>query len=344
MLSYYNPSMREPTVLEPLPQQPTTPTPSTTAPLGTTLGVPSIGSIAPPNGSTFPTRRWVHITLVHHMARAPNNVRVFLDGTLYATATSPYPKTSPPPVSLFVGNDEPRPDAPPVPPPSSSPLLGNRLSFFGGGSRPRTPVLESQPDLPPPNPPSMPSGSRFHNALSNKLSDPIWFLASSHLLLQSLPNELPRLCFTLGPSYVGNFQDCLSKFLTYKTSTSLNIGLQNQKHHNSQEGLGSLTKALNEGIDLKESHIAYSLNPYAISEDETRRGVLVVSRRESNGKGAEFGEVVGSTAVIRLTSLHAAVWDFGGAAVLLRLVELASVGIYGSYRHAQQAINSLHIS
>ncbi|KIO27820.1 hypothetical protein M407DRAFT_72594 [Tulasnella calospora MUT 4182] len=226
--------------------------------------VPPLGSTTLPNasGSAFPTRRWVHIALVHHVARAPNNVRVFLDGTLYATATSP--------------------------------------------------------------PPSMPSASRFRNSLNNRLSGPVWFLASSHLLLQSLPNELPRLCFTLGPSYMGNFQDCLSKFLTYKTSTSLNIGIQNQKHHNSQEGLGSLTKALNEGIDIKESHIAYSVNPYAISEDETRRGVLVISRRESNGKENEVGEVVGSAAVIKLTSLHAAVWDFGGAAVLLRLVELAS--------------------
>ncbi|KAG8952301.1 hypothetical protein FRC04_004729 [Tulasnella sp. 424] len=316
LLSYYTSSMREPTILEPLPQQPTTPTPSTSA----NFAVLPIGSATAPitSGSTLPTRRWIHITLVHHAPRAPHNVRVFLDGTLYAATTSPYPKTSPPPVSLFLGNDDPHPVAPPATTPSASPLLGSRLSLFGSGSRPRTP--DPTPIIPPLIPPSI----RLHNAPSNNSSGPVWFLASSHLLLQSLPNELPRLFFTLGPSYAGNLHDCLSKFLTYKASTSLNIGIQNQKPHSSQEGLGSLTKALNEGIDLKESHIAYSINPFAISEDEKGRCLLVTASRGGNGKEVEHGEVIGSTRVIKLTSLHAAAWDFGGAAVLLRLVELAS--------------------
>ncbi|KAG9019622.1 hypothetical protein FRB90_012468 [Tulasnella sp. 427] len=323
LLSYYTPSMREPTVLEPLPQQPSTPIPIT-VPLNVHILPPAVGTASPHPGSTsLPTRRWIQVTLVHHAIRAAHNVRVFLDGILFATATSPYPKTSPPPVSLFIGIDSPHPLAPPPPQPSASPLLGNRLNIFGGGSRPRTPVSETRQDLPPPNFSSMPTAD-LQDALSDKSSGPMWFLASSHLLLQSIPNELPRLFFTLGPAYTGNFQDALSKFLTYKASTSLHIGIQNQNHHHSQEGLNSLNKALSEGIELKESHIAYSISPHGIIEDGHGQQLLVNSSRERKIKEVKLGEMIGSARTIKIAPLHSAVWNFGGAAVLLRLVQLAS--------------------
>ncbi|KAG8908740.1 hypothetical protein FRB99_002978 [Tulasnella sp. 403] len=274
-LSYYTTSMREPIIFDPLPP------------------------VSPQSGKapatyTIPIRKWVHITLVHHATRSSSNIRVFLDGALYATHSSPYPKTSPPPVTFFVGN-EPAPISPTSHRTHARQSTLSPLSVLGGQDS------------------SAASSPRGHSP-----AGPVWFLASTHLLLQSIPIELPRLVYTLGPRYAGNFQDALGRFLTYKSSTSLNIAISRMQ---SVDSATTLTRAMRNGISVKESLVAFAFSPAGEKEGD---GAVVLLNAAREGKAREEASVIGDVQVMKFCSLDDAVWTFGGAVVLLRLVELAT--------------------
>ncbi|KAG8984948.1 hypothetical protein FRB94_005904 [Tulasnella sp. JGI-2019a] len=251
-LSYMTSSMREPLIIHPLPE--------------VKNGVST--------SSEFPLQRWVNIVLIHH-PRSSFNLRIFVDGALFALQTSPYPKGSPPPVTFFIGNNlsSQRRDS------TSSPSTRQEDNKAGG----------------------------------------LWYIASAHLVLDGLPNEIPRLIYTLGPRYHGNFLGALAGFLTYQSATSLNINLSQMM--GTDRGL-TIMKALNSGF-VKEENMAFGLSAVGVCEDPERPGVKMLVNTTSNKRREERASLVGNANVLALGSLEAAMWRLGGATIPLELVALA---------------------
>ncbi|KAL1717715.1 beach-domain-containing protein, partial [Schizophyllum commune] len=133
-----------------------------------------------------------------------------------------------------------------------------------------------------------------------------WCLASATLLSQPLTDDIPRLVRSLGPRYAGKFQDsALARFLTYEASTSLNVHIFNTPASGTE-----MVKLLKSGLEIPLSafvfHIAADHQLY------------------SSGSIAAHGyEVEGDVFLVKATTLDSAVWSLGGAAVALRLLQLA---------------------
>lgn len=197
-------------------------------------------------------------------------------------------------------------------------------------------------------------------------------------LIYRSADDLPRLIHHLGPRYTGGFQDLeLVKFLTYEASTSLNMYLgsttQSQGAHmrspqattGSIKGKQSLTpivKALREGmpsVGVKDDALLFVVAPDefgAGAEGDTGSkrmgkdsvGVELGLRgvgKGSSGKGSVDAALSGDVYVVQAESLDVALWKIGGAAVGMRLVQLASVchlpqgspGPYADDGHIQTA-------
>ncbi|KAG8883750.1 hypothetical protein FRB97_005924 [Tulasnella sp. 331] len=255
-LSHTTSSTREPIMIQPLPE------------------VANGFSSSP----TFPLHRWVNVILIHH-PRSTSNVRIFLDGALFALYTSPYPKASPPPATYFIGND----------------CVTERRSTS-----------------------SSTSGSSA-SAREVNTSSGLWYLASAHLILDGLPNEIPRLVYTLGPHYHGNFLGTLAGFLTYQSATSLNIKISQTM--GIDHGL-VMMNALNNGF-VKEENLVFSLSPLGVCEAPVGVGARMIMNMASRKRKEERAVLVGNVNVLSLGSLEAAVWRLGGAVLLLELIALA---------------------
>ncbi|KAH9965265.1 beach-domain-containing protein [Russula dissimulans] len=142
-----------------------------------------------------------------------------------------------------------------------------------------------------------------------------WCVASATLLSRPLGDHLPRLIHHLGPRYNATFQSqSLVKFLTYEASTSLNIFLSNLG--SSKGGISpdvvALVKAINGGIGIEEALVVFSFSPAAyISRAD---GALTTLSRFTKD---------GNVYATKACSLDTAMWEIGGVAVALRLIQLA---------------------
>ncbi|KAF8154493.1 hypothetical protein B0H34DRAFT_660452 [Crassisporium funariophilum] len=152
-----------------------------------------------------------------------------------------------------------------------------------------------------------------------------WCFASAYLLATPLADELPRLIHHLGPRYTGTFQDPdLVKFLTYEASTSLNMFLaatpqphQKTKSKPSKTGgeqgqQTSIIKALKEGLGVSEAGVVFSISAAG------------AGKAGGGGGGGMEAEAEGDVFTVKAECLDVALWKIGGAAVGLRLVQLAS--------------------
>ncbi|KAG6865427.1 hypothetical protein C0991_002665 [Blastosporella zonata] len=145
-----------------------------------------------------------------------------------------------------------------------------------------------------------------------------WCIASSYLLTTPLGDDLPRLIHHLGPRYVGNFQDpLLVKFLTYEASTSLNMFLATvatkQPSAHTHLTQSTIMKAVKHGLGIPESAVGFAVSPISASESATSTLVDGFKRE-------------GDVFVVKAACLDMALWKIGGAAVALRLVQVANVG------------------
>lgn len=150
-------------------------------------------------------------------------------------------------------------------------------------------------------------------------------------------DDLPRLIHHLGPRYCGTFQDpYLVKFLTYEASTSLNMFLATlaTKVASAAE-LSPLIKAVKEGLGVAESSIIFAISPSSV-RDELRSGVPKVNPLPTTPSSAFFLsqsqkpvrsgiEQTGDILAANVSCLDVAMWKVGGAAVALRLVQIANV-------------------
>lgn len=128
----------------------------------------------------------------------------------------------------------------------------------------------------------------------------------------------------LGPKYASNFQsDELIKQLTYEASTSLNIHLFNLGPQTAASGL---LKILKSGVGFNEDSVLFLLKPSLLAEDD---GKFSDAPRDepvqvSAGQWKRQGDVI----QVESHGFDYAVWKLGGAAVYLRLVQLANVSLH----------------
>jgi len=129
-------------------------------------------------------------------------------------------------------------------------------------------------------------------------------------------DDLPRLVHHLGPRYSGTFQDPnLIKFLTYDASTSLNMFLTNATKNSD---VSPLMKAVKNGLGVPESLFVFSLSASDCTASGQNTAVPVKGLlKEVESQGNVF--------TVKATTLDMALWKIGGAAVALRLVQLAQV-------------------
>ncbi|KAI9451783.1 beach-domain-containing protein [Russula earlei] len=152
-----------------------------------------------------------------------------------------------------------------------------------------------------------------------------WCVASATLLSKPLGDHLPRFIHHLGPRYNATFQSqSLVKFLTYEASTSLNIFLANVG--SSKGGISpdvvALVKAINDGIGIEETSVIFSFSPatYISGAD----GALTALSRFTKD---------GNVYATKACCIDTAMWEIGGVAVALRLVQLAKVLLVSSFQN-----------
>ncbi|KAG5645386.1 hypothetical protein DXG03_006339 [Asterophora parasitica] len=165
---------------------------------------------------------------------------------------------------------------------------------------------------------------------TSRTSQMSWCIASAYLLTtplgitlhllsqekllshSSAGDDLPRLIHHLGPRYTGNFQDpALVKFLTYEASTSLNMFLSTvAAKQPSSLTQSAVMKAVKDGLGIPESAIGFAISP-------------VNARQLVNGSTHYFKNE-GDVVVVKAACLDTALWKIGGAAVALRLVQVAN--------------------
>ena len=168
---------------------------------------------------------------------------------------------------------------------------------------------------------------------TSEAADMSWCLASAYLLATPLGthltrsssfthpstltgDDLPRLVHHLGPRYSGTFQDpTLIKFLTYDASTSLNMFLTNATKNSD---VSPLMKAVKNGFGVPESLFVFSLSASDCSASGQNTTVPIKGLlKEVESQGNVF--------TVKAMTLDMALWKIGGAAVALRLVQLAQV-------------------
>lgn len=146
-----------------------------------------------------------------------------------------------------------------------------------------------------------------------------WCLSTSYFISVPLDNELHRFIHHLGPKYAAKFQsDELINQLTYEASTSLNIHLFNLVPQTAASGL---LKILKSGVGFNEDSVSFLLKPSTLTEE----GQLPDTRwdeptQPSAGRWKRQGDIMH----VESHGFDYAVWKLGGAAVYLRLVQLAS--------------------
>jgi hypothetical protein len=190
---------------------------------------------------------------------------------------------------------------------------------------------------------------------SNQKSLARWCFASSHLF--SIPfcmlivisfathysptfvaaDDFPRLIHHLGPRYSGNFQDTLLiKFLTYEASTSLSMFLSAIATKGSTPSdMSSLMKAVREGLGVNDASLIFSISPasYHAQESNVLPSSPITPRTPFTGSPSRAAQtrtrtpfkIQGDVFLVRARCIDMALWNIGGAAVPLRLVQLACV-------------------
>ncbi len=130
----------------------------------------------------------------------------------------------------------------------------------------------------------------------------------------AIADELPRIIHDLGPRYVSRFQAAdLIRFLTYEAATALNIHLyaRAEQARGSAAEVKSLINSFKNGLHISESSIIFAISPATTLFENKETGDLNDAAMESD------------VFLAQCNGLDLAMWEIGGAAVALRLVQLA---------------------
>ncbi|TFY62229.1 hypothetical protein EVJ58_g3994 [Rhodofomes roseus] len=140
-----------------------------------------------------------------------------------------------------------------------------------------------------------------------------WSIASSYLLATPLADSIPRFIHHLGPRYSSRFQTTqLARFFTYEASTALHIFIDGAAQQSvAKADIMQLQRVVKEGLAVGESSLVFSLN--------------TSSELQKSDTGIRLGFVgIGDIFLVKNGTLDMALWKIGGAAVALRLVQLAN--------------------
>lgn len=138
-------------------------------------------------------------------------------------------------------------------------------------------------------------------------------------------DDLPRLVHSLGPRYSGTFQATdLVRFLTYEASTALGV-YTSTLVFKPTAALSPLMKAVRDGLGVPETYFLFALSPAGFddAEDDETDGADVFKEKPPPRGFVKQGDAYVASAVT--CALDVSVWRLGGAAVPLRLVQLAKV-------------------
>ncbi len=151
-----------------------------------------------------------------------------------------------------------------------------------------------------------------------------------------LGDHLPRFIHHLGPRYNATFQSpSLVKFLTYEASTSLNVFLSNLS--SSKGGIlpdvVALVKAINDGIGIEEASVVFSFSPAAYMS--RANGALTTLNRFTKD---------GNVHATKAYCVDTAMWEIGGVAVALRLIQLSKVMLGSNFLGIGSIIVNRHLT
>lgn len=217
-------------------------------------------------------------------------------------------------------------------------------------------VLVEQQHVPWPAPPSThasPIRAVFGTAPSEDgHSSQCWSFGPAYMLDQCLPHDFPLVLKVLGPSYAGNLQDSLGRFLTYEASTAINLRLDSIARALARVGPGAEKKLAshplvtaivdNSSKLFSEDRFYFVIDPACVAtRNRSAKAILELeaSHRPSrtvilnqavtlnkDALAASFGYVkmYGGAYVNCPPRLADIVWRSGGSAVLMQLISSRS--------------------
>ncbi|KAF2673022.1 beige/BEACH domain-containing protein [Microthyrium microscopicum] len=273
---------------------------------------------------SFQEGRWYHIAVVHRRSRklTPSKASLFINGTFVETIKCQYPANPP------TRNTSAE---------SFASMTGSTQSFM-----PVHAFLGTPADI------------ALRKGRDQTLSK--WSMASFHLFQDAINDDLIQVYEALGPRYVGNFQDSLGSFQTYRASAE--VHLKNEQLHPVSPDKSDLMAALRQhaGQLVHESKLAICFSPTAVLYNEDRNHInetkliknlskdasTSLSRTlHSNGRSVIINAAVpaisdavtskhglgilhGEPVVSVPQALDDACWRLGGSApVVLKLLDLA---------------------
>ena len=176
---------------------------------------------------SFDPNRWYHIALVHQRPKTISSSRasLYINGEFVEQVKSHYP------LSVSAGNT------------LSSSVEGAK----GKGGEAVQAFLGTPRDLATT---LKPGGTCLQ-----------WRVASTHLISDTLSDDLIAVLYRLGPQYWGNYQDCLGSFQTYEASAALN--LRNESLHYGREDKSDIVVAVRQraSLILPETFILLNFSP-----------------------------------------------------------------------------------
>lgn len=160
-----------------------------------------------------------------------------------------------------------------------------------------------------------------------------WSLSSVFLMDGLIPPSIPALLHELVPSYTGNLQAPLARFLSYAGLTRMHTRLKELAGASEPRGQSHSFRALKSALHMAAADIFPLEHFYLhLQADHTLRcgtQVLVPNQAlphllKNIGPSEGHGRVMGLPTLRLPRRLDESVWSLGGCALLLRLVELSN--------------------
>ncbi|CEH12533.1 Lysosomal trafficking regulator LYST and related BEACH and WD40 repeat proteins [Ceraceosorus bombacis] len=274
-------------------------------------------------GGVIPQGQWTHVCLVHARPKGAARrsvAQLSINGILVDEQMVPWPASATGNVRAVIGN-APQRNAGSSISPGPSPISG------GGLRRKQTSRL-------------------------------IWSLGVTYFMDALVPQDLPLVLSEMSRTYSGNLQDSLGKFLTYQTSTRVNLRLNAvSKSIAGAHGSGPAASVATErdlskhplvtaiagnARDLFSEERFYfivsSANTWALARQSTagldaaqRPGPVVVLNqalpltRDAIASSYGYAKLYGHPTLSCPIPLDETVWQLGGVSLLLAMVERASM-------------------
>ncbi|CAO1626366.1 unnamed protein product [Parajaminaea phylloscopi] len=183
-------------------------------------------------------------------------------------------------------------------------------------------------------------------------SDQSWSMGPAYMTSRCMPTDFPLVLKALGPTYAGNLQDSLGRFLTYEASTSINLRLNSIAKSLIKGGpeagneLSShpLVTAIAERCSslFAEEHFYFASDPACranrnrpvkpsseLEPSHRPARTIILNKAAASKRGglegvSSYFKVYGGATVNCPTRLADVVWRLGGSSILMQLIDIGS--------------------